>query len=430
MARAGLGSPYATFVQAAAEASTMAEASANPTTAAAEAAANQETAEATAVPTSDPGTPNPTTPQHFRLHTPLDSGATTIQEMQDCMKTMMQTIENLQQKLKALERAPSAVGPPDPFQASGSDPWRAARPTVAPPGVPFQPGTVEPLRPPDKKDVQRPSAYSGKIDDWLSWSKNFKKFLRRADPRWHVLLEQVEAQRGKPVTAEMEAKWSAELALGPISIWKDYLNLYLENYTTGAARVTVDACGDAKALDAWRILADKGCSLRPAHANTLRRKAFWPRQNVPAKELDVAIASWEADVELFEKATGEMFPTANRRMHLEDMCPEKLRSHLRAQGAERFPTCDLLKIEISDWLADELNKSGHIKVEKSLGAVENPEAEEGCMDEWEEQQFYSAEMDCWLCGLVPKRPRTSDGDEDVEMKVADSSLGKAQVAKG
>ena len=78
MARAGLGSPYATFVQAAAEASTMAEASANPTTAAAEAAANQETAEATAVPTSDPGTPNPTTPQQFRLHTPLDSGATTI----------------------------------------------------------------------------------------------------------------------------------------------------------------------------------------------------------------------------------------------------------------------------------------------------------------------------------------------------------------
>ena len=79
MARAGLGSPYATFVQASAEAATMADASANPTTAAAEAAANQETAEATAVPTSDPGTPNPTTPQQFRLHTPLDSGATTIQ---------------------------------------------------------------------------------------------------------------------------------------------------------------------------------------------------------------------------------------------------------------------------------------------------------------------------------------------------------------
>ena len=143
MARAGLGSPYATFVQAAAEAATMAEASANPTTAAAEAAANQETAEATAVPTSDPGTPNPTTPQHFRLHTPLDSGATTMQELQDRMKTMMQTIENLQQKLKALERAPSAVGPPDPFQASGSDPWRAARPTAAPLGVTTQLGTVE-----------------------------------------------------------------------------------------------------------------------------------------------------------------------------------------------------------------------------------------------------------------------------------------------
>ena len=67
---------------------------------------------------------------------------------------------------------------------------------------------------------------------------------------------------------------------------------------------------------------------------------------MPAKELDVAIASWEADVELFEKATGEMFPTANRRMHLEDVGPEKLRPHLGDQGADGFPTCDLLKLEI------------------------------------------------------------------------------------
>ena len=90
--------------------------------------------------------------------------------------------------------------------------------------------------------------------------------MRRTNVQWPDLLNKVENLKGKPVTASAEAEWSTQLGLGPIEAWKDQLNQALEIYTTGKARIAVEACGDAHALDAWRILSDKGCSKRLAHA--------------------------------------------------------------------------------------------------------------------------------------------------------------------
>ena len=77
--------------------------------------------------------------------------------------------------------------------------------------------------------------------------------------------------------------------------------------SSGARRV-VDACGDDKAFDAWRLLSDRGCSMRLAHANILRKQAFNPRTSAPAKDLEASIAKWEADSEFYEKAIGETLP--------------------------------------------------------------------------------------------------------------------------
>ena len=115
------------------------------------------------------------------------------------------------------------------------------------------------------------------------------------------------------------------------------MNEALESYTTGKARDVVDACGDVSALDAWRRLSDKGCSKRLTHATVLRKRALYPRTNVPAKDLENAIAKWEADINLYENSTGEEFPSQYRRMNLEDMCPERLKARLRDMGPERLP---------------------------------------------------------------------------------------------
>ena len=114
-------------------------------------------------------------------------------------------------------------------------------------------------------------------------------------------MNKVENLKGKQVTASREAEWSAQLRLGLMEAWKDRLNQALESYTTGKARTKVEAYGGAHALDAWRILSDKGCSKRLAHANVLPKRALYPRAGVPAKDLEHAIVKWEADIELYKR---------------------------------------------------------------------------------------------------------------------------------
>ena len=47
-------------------------------------------------------------------------------------------------------------------------------------------------KPMDRKDVERPAKFSGNTDQWLKWSRSFRKFLRRQDERWHDILNAVD----------------------------------------------------------------------------------------------------------------------------------------------------------------------------------------------------------------------------------------------
>ena len=57
-----------------------------------------------------------------------------------------------------------------------------------------------------------------------------------------------------------ERHWEWELKLGDIRQFKDQLNEFLESYTKDLAKGIVDACGELNALDAWRLLAERGHS--------------------------------------------------------------------------------------------------------------------------------------------------------------------------
>ena len=81
------------------------------------------------------------------------------------------------------------------------------------------------------------------------------------------------------------------MGLGGISKFKEQLNELLMQYTKDSAKHTVDACGDHNALDAWRILAERGHSLRPSHVVTMMEKAMTTRAPGAAKDLEQAIAS-------------------------------------------------------------------------------------------------------------------------------------------
>ena len=78
---------------------------------------------------------------------------------------------------------------------------------------------------------------------------------------------------------------------------------------------------------------------------------FGPSKAVAAKNLEAAIAQWEADIERYERATGEKLPPAHFRMSLEDLCPERLRNTLR-DFSDRWPTSEDVRQEITDLVAE------------------------------------------------------------------------------
>ena len=75
-------------------------------------------------------------------------------------------------------------------------------------------------------------------------------------------------------------------------------------------------------------------------------------------DLKAVIEAWEVDISLFEDATGEEFLATNRRLSLQEMCPGRLRSHIRLLGPERLPDCEAIRTAISDWLCNEAPKPG------------------------------------------------------------------------
>ena len=148
------------------------------------------------------------------------------------------------------EKVPSAAAParcPGDVSASKGEP---------------SDGAYMPLKDLHPKDIVPPTPYEGDSASWLDWSARFRRYaVSCSDRRLVQLLERIELLRGNPVTAADEANWEQELHLN-IAEFKERLHTILEACTTGSAGLVVTQCGEDRVCDAWRQLADAGCSLR------------------------------------------------------------------------------------------------------------------------------------------------------------------------
>ena len=142
----------------------------------------------------------------------------------------------------------SIVTQPQPLPSIVVDPWAQSRAAALENQLQLQGnpaelpevarGVGQPLRAPHPKEVERPTKYDGSSAQWRLWSASFE---------------------GEPAAAVNEAQWWTALKLGPDPIlkWNSQLNEFLETYTKGSARETVDSRGERNALDAWGSLADR-----------------------------------------------------------------------------------------------------------------------------------------------------------------------------
>ena len=161
-------------------------------------------------------------------------------------------------------------------------------------------------------------------------------------------------------------------------------------------------------LDKRRQLTDRGHSLRAPHILAMRQKAYLPRTGAPTQELEASIAGWEHEIALFESATREVMLEANKRMGLEDMCQDKLRSLLGAHVAERYPHFEDLRTGLADWLADEAARVAALQVTFSpcLARLEYTASWDN--EEWDEEyltQCSHGQFVAYLMSPVKQNPK-------------------------
>ena len=181
------------------------------------------------------------------------------------------------------------------------------------------------------KDIPPPAPYKGDSASWLEWSARFRRYaVSRSDRRLVQLLERIELLRGNLITVVDEANWEKEVHLVPsIAEFEERLHTLFEACTSGPAGLVVTQCGADRVCDAWRQLADAGCSLREGNVSILLSKIMNPRFHVPDKELQGYMTKWERDVEFFAKATGTQGVTpAQHKMFVLRMCSAGLHTHL------------------------------------------------------------------------------------------------------
>ena len=308
------------------------------------------------------------------------------------------------------------------------DPWAVAlsTPKVVPQTVSAAPvaGTQAsggeedfgaPLRDPHPKEFDPPQQYSGSADNWLFWSESFKDYVGIKDPRWKKLLAAVESLQGVQVTDAHEKCWDRELKLGGIGIFKNRLHMYFKQYLKGAIRSEiVETGGETRALDAWRILADRGCSQRPEALHARLAKIIAPKKAVSAKEVERAIGEWERDIEVYRQAKPNYIMDADlQRMLLKQICPPQMQAYLRMQRDEVCDDYHRLKMAIHDWLGfpeNQAAKGGKLatceQIPEEGEATDEQEVE---LDEVTKHSLMEADSTGQLLALVRKELKKSKG---------------------
>ena len=182
---------------------------------------------------------------------------------------------------------------------------------------------IKDFKPLHFKDIPEPAKYGGASQGWLNWSTTFRRFMASREPPWRPFLEAIETLRGNAVTEEDGESLEKELGLKPnIGAWKDQLNTQLVGkFVSGSAELVVSQCGVPNACEAWRILAEAGCSTRPDAMMGFLAKLMQPKRTVADKDFQGYFIEWEKELALYHRLSGKRaLDEGQYKTHLMNMC--------------------------------------------------------------------------------------------------------------
>ena len=157
------------------------------------------------------------------------------------------------------------------------------------------------------------------------------------------------------------------------------------------------------------------------------KAASFPRPAVAAKELETAIALWETDIHVDESVSGDWIPMTQRKLNLEEMCPEPVRKRLRDSSPEKVATYELMRAEISEWVAEELR----LPARPRAAALEQSEGT--CGDaEWD-HAYEAMDPDQMQAALLERNENTNPNQLSAlvtNIKAKNRKGNKGRGAKG
>ena len=216
----------------------------------------------------------------------------------------------------------------------------------------------------DRKIVEKPQKYNGDIKNFITWQGKMKNYLNTQDFRWKAILDSIEEFGSTALKVDDYIKIARKNDIvDHLEIFSQQLFMYLDNFTESTANLNIITNGEEKSFETWRKLSDLGRSRRPEHLLKLHSEILHPAQNLPVKNLEVAIQTWEANVLYFETIdpNSQKVDEREKRVILRSMCPKDLREHLEEE-CSKFDTYEKIKTEIGDWVHRKIgvNLSGAI----------------------------------------------------------------------
>ncbi len=278
----------------------------------------------------------------------------------------------------------------------------------------------------DHKHLEKPGKYNGEPTEFLIWYEFFYNYLISCDEKWKNILDGLRSYGNAPIKNNEVIKNELLNANRPgmARQYQEYarqLYMYLLSCTTEDINSKVLKATVAEVFDTYREIIYKGFNMHSERLITLEGSMYQPRRAKNEKDFDKAYTEWKYVLTQVQNAGGTVLTESAKKTLMLQIFPENYVPHMRKEVRKQKDARDF----VDEFIKEVFNRTGDTTGRKTVNAVSvEPQPrkandEDATQPEWEQGSVYSEEWGCWICGIMPKRQRTDDGD--IEMTPANPS---------
>ena len=272
---------------------------------------------------------------------------------------------------------------------------------------------VADVKPLDNKDLKKPGEYDGNKVEFPQWYERLKNLLNNRDKSWTKLLDTIEKKGETRLTSNGAVKLDLPAKMQDnLDTYADQLYAVLESYTKGSLHARVLQIKAKGIFEVYRDVVIKGKEDNIDKMIRLKASILAPTKINKTNDVEKGLADWKHEQDLVTLYDGTTLDHKTRMSILASIVPDDYLRHMRKEF-RKFKDYDDYEQEFFNEMTERLREEKHASKAGKIQVVTNPD--EPVEETFEELTVWSPEMQCYICGIAPKRPRT---DDDVEMTSA------------